>query len=141
MQARAQPKVEIEGIHGSVTITRRTPGVVVARFVGKDVGEFGDVPFRELDADLAVGPVQLFVDARDSKGPSLDVSDAWMQWFRRNASRIHYVCVLTGSPYVQLTAGMIQRFSELGEKFRIYTEASAFEAAIEVAARSARHVR
>jgi hypothetical protein len=38
--------------------------------------------------------------------------------------------MLTGSPFVQLTAKFVQRFADLGEVMRIYTDPKAFDAAL-----------
>jgi len=42
--------------------------------------------------------------------------------------------VLTGAPFRQLTAKFVQRFADLGELMRIYTDAAAFDAALSKAA-------
>jgi hypothetical protein len=38
--------------------------------------------------------------------------------------------MLTGSPFIQLTAGFVRRFADLGEVMRIYTDPAAFEGAL-----------
>ena len=68
---------------------------------------------REIEKDFAAGPVQLFIDARAVKGASIDVSNDWALWLRANRAR----------------------FAELGEVMRIYSDASAFDAALHASAR------
>jgi hypothetical protein len=41
--------------------------------------------------------------------------------------------MLTGSPFIQLTAKFVQRFSDLGDIMRIYADAAAFDAALAAA--------
>ncbi len=42
-----------EGLHCTLLIQRRAPGVIVIVIKGVDVGELGDAPFRALDGDVA----------------------------------------------------------------------------------------
>ena len=122
-----------EGIHATLVIEQPADDVVLLELTGWDVGEFGDAPLKELDRLLGGGPVQLFIDARNVKGASIDVSSEWAQWLRRNRERLRHVSMLTGAPFVQLTARFVQRFADLGELMRIYTDAAAFDAALALA--------
>jgi hypothetical protein len=122
--------MKYEGIHASLLIEQPAAGVVLVRLTGWDVGEFGDAPLKELDRLLGEAPLQLFIDARRVKGASIDVSSEWAQWLRRNRQRLAHVSMLTGAPFVQLTAKFVQRFADLGEVMRIYTDAGAFDAAL-----------
>jgi hypothetical protein len=38
--------------------------------------------------------------------------------------------MLTGSPFVHITAKLVRNFAELGDLMRIYTDADAFERAL-----------
>jgi len=105
----------------------------VLRLTGWDVGEFGDAPMKALAAPIAPGRVQLFIDARAVKGAAIDVSSEWAQWLRRHKSRFARISMLTGAPFVQLTAKFVQRFAELGDLMRIYTDPGAFEADLRAA--------
>lgn len=122
-----------EGIHCRLAIERPAPGVVVLRLSGSDVGEFGDAPMKELAKDLKQGRSQLFIDARAVKGASIDVSNDWALWLRANRAAFEHVSMLTGAPFVQLTAKFVQRFAGLADLMRIYTDARAFDAALEAA--------
>ena len=125
--------MKYEGIHATLVIEQPADDVVLLELTGWDVGEFGDAPLKELDRRLGGGPVQLFIDARKVKGASIDVSSEWAQWLRRNRERFRHVSMLTGAPFVQLTARFVQRFADLGELMRIYTDAAAFDAALALA--------
>ena len=52
---------ELVGVHGSMRIERPAPRVVVMRIRGHDIGELGDAPFREVDAEF----VRRFGDLTD----------------------------------------------------------------------------
>ena len=104
------------------------------RITGWDTGEFGDAAMKEIARDFAPGAtLRLFIDARAVKGASVDVSNDWALWLRANRARFAHVSMLTGAPFVQLTARFVQRFAELGELMRIYTDARAFDAALAAA--------
>ena len=124
-----------EGIHCRLAIERPARGVLVLRLSGSDVGEFGDAPMKALDQELGKGPAQLFIDARAVKGASIDVSNDWALWLRANRAALSGISMLTGAPFVQLTAKFVQRFAELGELMRIYTDPGAFDSALEAAIR------
>ncbi len=125
--------VEFDGVNASITIQRRSPAVVVVTITGRDAGEHGDGPFVELEKELGQGPFSLFIDARATKGASVDVSNVWAQWLRKNRDRLHRIHMLTGSRFVQLTADFVRRFAELGDAMLIYTDSNPFEETLELA--------
>jgi hypothetical protein len=123
--------VKYEGVSAGLAIERPAQGVVVLRLTGWDTGEFGDAAMQEIGRDFAAGkPLQLFIDARAVKGATVDVSNEWALWLRANRARFAHISMLTGAPFVQLTAKFVQRFADLGEIMRIYTEAKSFDAAL-----------
>ncbi len=122
-------KVSHEGVHCRLDIERPGPGVVVVRLAGWDAGEFGDAPMQELGKDLAgTQLLELFIDARAVRGASIEVRAEWAQWLGKHRERFEHISMLTGSPFIQLTANFVRRFAELGELMRIYTDAGAFDA-------------
>lgn len=122
-----------EGRHSTITLARPVPHVVVMTIAGRDAGEHGDGPQRALEELLRDGPYALYIDARATSGASVDVSNIWAQWLRAHRDRLHSIHMLTGSPFVQLTADFVRRFAELGDAMRIYTEGSAFDEALRAA--------
>lgn len=126
--------VELSGIHTSIRIRRPAAAVVVVEIQGRDTGELGDAPFRELARDLD-GPrrPELFIDARDAPGASVDVSGVWAAWLGANRARYLRVNMLTGSRFVTITAEFVRRFAELGEQMRIFTDPREFGDALTVA--------
>jgi hypothetical protein len=123
--------VVYEGVHCRLAIERPAPAVVVVRLGGWDAGEFGDVPMQELAKDLAAdNRIELFIDARASKGASIEVSGEWAQWLGKHRSRFKHISMLTGSRFIQLTANFVRRFAELGDVMRIYADPVAFDGAL-----------
>jgi hypothetical protein len=125
--------VKYEGVTAGLEVARPGPGVVVLRLSGWDTGEFGDAPMKEVAKAFDERPIRLFIDARAAKGASIDVSNDWALWLRVNRARFAQICMLTGSPFIQLTARFVQRFSDLSELMRIYTDAAAFDDALRAA--------
>ena len=108
------------------------PGVVVLKISGTDVGEFGDRPMRELQNCVQdEEPVHLFIDARDVRGASMDVSGDWAEWLRAHHTYFQNISMLTGSRYVEITADFVRRFAALESKMRIYTRPVIFDAFLE----------
>jgi hypothetical protein len=114
----------------TMTIDELAPGVVLMVIEGIDIGQLGEAPFRTMAQLLADRRVELFIDARHARGPSMDVSGDWAVWLGRHRDELRHVSMLTGSRFVQLTADFVRRFAELGDIMRIYTEPSAFEGAL-----------
>ena len=98
---------------------------------GSDVGELGEAPFRELEKQIARGPFSLFVDARKTRGASIDVSNLWARWLRDHRDELVRIHMLTGSRFIQMTADVVRRFAELGDAMLIYTDPSVFDETLE----------
>jgi hypothetical protein len=125
------PRV-FQSIHSTLTIARPVAHVVE----GRDVGEHGDGPMRALDEELCVGPYALFIDARETRGASIDVSNVWAQWLRKRRDELLRIHMLTGSRFVQLTADFVRRFAELGDAMCVYTDRVAFDEVLREATRA-----
>ena len=132
---RITQSVTFDAVNCSLTISRVSPGVVLLKFKGPDVGEFGDAPFQELAKDFAAQPkIQLFVDASECSGASVDVSSEWARWMSVNRARLTALHLLCGSRFIKLTADFVRRFTGFEERMWIYTERGPFEEALETAA-------
>jgi hypothetical protein len=127
----SSPGTTFEGVHCWVKIRPLAERVVLIAIGGRDVGEHGEQPMEAVAALLpAAHKVELFIDARDALGPSTDVSAAWAQWLARRRDSFSEINMLTGSRFVQLTAGFVRKFADLNETMRIYTDPTAFETAL-----------
>ncbi len=122
-----------EGLHSTISIARPASHVVVLTINGRDGGEHGDAPLRVLEDELRAGSYALFIDARQTLGASVDVSNIWAQWLRAHRDQLHHIHMLTGSRFVQLTADFVRRFAELGDAMLIYTDGTAFDEALRTA--------
>ena len=132
MITRGSQEVRFEGVHCTLVLRSYAGGVCVLTISGTDIGEFGDAPMRELEKCMAAGtPIQLFVDARNVRGASIEVSGGWAEWMRTHREQLRGVSMLTGSRYVEVTADFVRRFAALEGKMRIYTEAAVFDAALD----------
>ncbi|HYO94730.1 MAG TPA: hypothetical protein VER33_09455 [Polyangiaceae bacterium] len=123
--------VVFEAIHGTISVARPHARAVLVTITGRDVGELGDAPLRELARHLtAASELEIFVDARAASGPSVDVSGAWASFLREHQARFDRLHMLTGSRFVELTASFVREVTGLGERMRLYKDADAFEAAL-----------
>src|SRR5262245_20388442 len=68
----------------NMIIEELASGVVQISIEGTDIGQLGEAPFRTL-ARLLVGDhhVELFIDARNTRSVSMDVSGDWALWLGR----------------------------------------------------------
>ena len=125
--------VSYEGTSSTLAIDAPSARVVVLTIEGHDIGEFGSTPMNKLEKHLPEGqPVELYIDARRTKGVSVEVSSAWALWLGANRSRFEHVHMLTGSRFIQITAEFVRNFSDLHGVMRIYTDATAFDEALAV---------
>jgi hypothetical protein len=126
-----QASTRLESPYCSFLIERRSNTCVLVRIEGHDVGEFGKLPMRCIEAFLPRElPGDLFIDASRTRGASMNVSNDWSAWLARNRQRLSAVHMLAGSRYVHFTAEFVRRFSELEHLMRVHTSAESFDAAL-----------
>ncbi|HWF11651.1 MAG TPA: hypothetical protein VG297_24455 [Bryobacteraceae bacterium] len=127
MSAEA-PGICYEGIHCTLTIEKSPPHVIVLRISGCDIGEFGEAPMRALNESVSeANPVDLFIDARDVSGASIEVSGEWAAWLGAHRAGLRSVTMLTGSRFVQITAEFVRRFASLEGIMRIGNDSAVFD--------------
>lgn len=115
-----------------ITIGRLEPTRLRVDIEGHDVGEFGALPFRCLEALMHEElPVELLVDARAARGASMGVGNDWAAWLGRNRHRFTAVQMLAGSRYVQVIAEFVRRFSELEGLMHVHVDPARFDALLE----------
>lgn len=124
------PIARFEDAQGNITLHSLGKSRVLVVLAGRDTGAFGRAPFAALEERLAgCGALELFFDLREAESASLEVSASWGVWLRVNAARLLHVGLLTRAPAIALSARVVTRFSELGERAHIYADAGAFEKA------------
>lgn len=123
--------VQFDGIHCNLAIEKRSNDVVLMKIAGTDVGEFGDAPMKALD-NFTRGstPLRLFIDARDVRGASIEVSADWAGWLNGHKSALESVTMLTGSRFIQITADFVRRFASLEGSMRVCTDPDVFDHAL-----------
>lgn len=72
-------------------------------------------------------PIDLYIDARDVRGASIEVSGDWAGWLTSHRSELRSVTMLAGSRFIQLTAEFVRRFASLEGIMRICTEPAIFD--------------
>ncbi len=124
-------EIRFDGIHCNLAIQRPSTRVVLMKIAGTDVGEFGDAPMKALDDWIGgSSPVHLFIDARDVRGASIEVSGDWALWLTARKPVLESVTMLTGSRFIQITAEFVRRFASLEGSMRICTDPAVFDQAL-----------
>jgi hypothetical protein len=131
MEQPGHRELRYDSPHCCLTIEQHGVGIVVLRISGTDVGEFGEAPMVALSEWLAASKgVELFIDARDVRGATIDVSGEWAIWLGRQKAKFRAITMLTGTRFINITAEFVRRFAELEGIMRICTEPDAFDGAI-----------
>lgn len=127
-------EIRYDGVHCTLSIRQPARSVIILTISGSDTGEFGDAPMHSLNEWIADGvPLDLFVDAREVRGASIEVSGEWAQWMGMHRSDLRSVHMLPGSRLVQVTADFVRRFANLEGIMKVYTEAAEFDRALAAA--------
>jgi hypothetical protein len=129
-------QVQYDGIHCILQLEQLAERVILMTISGSDIGEFGDAPMRTLEEWCGPSaPVELFIDARNVRGASIDVSGDWAKWLAGHKFNLSAVTMLPGSRLVQITAEFVRRFAEL-DMMRICVDAPTFDGALDCAVHS-----
>jgi hypothetical protein len=124
-------EIRFDGIHCSLSIGTPSARVVLMKISGTDVGEFADAPMKALgDCVSSLSAVHLFIDARDVRGASIEVSGEWTGWLNAHKPVLANVTMLTGSRFIQITAEFVRRFASLEGSMRIRTDPTVFDQAL-----------
>ena len=121
------PDTVFEGVHCTLALRRPRAGVVVLILSGTDIGELGRAPFEALEADLAQGPIEVFIDARQARTASVAVTSEWALFFRNHRERIARVHILTTTRFLQVSAGMVRDYALLAERMTVLTDPADLE--------------
>jgi hypothetical protein len=123
-------EIRYEGIHCHLVI-QLFGTVVLLRITGSDIGEFGDAPMQALNHWIGSrDPIDFFIDARDVRGASIEVSGDWAAWLGAHRAQLRTVTMLTGSRFIQVTSEFVRRFASLEGVMRICTEPAVFDSAL-----------
>ncbi len=124
-------RVHFEGVHCDFAIEKVSGRVVLMKISGTDIGEFGDVPMKALDDRIDdSSPVDLFIDARNVRGASIEVSGNWAVWLNARRPILRTVTMLTGSRFIHITAEFVRRFASIEGSMRICTDSAVFDQAL-----------
>jgi hypothetical protein len=128
-QPSATKCFSVEGCQLSIAEPRAQRLLIVLE--GMDVGKLGREPFHELNKRLdAERPLELFFDLRAARGATLEASGSWAVWLRTNRKHLGRVSMLTARPIIGLSAKTVARFSQLGDKAKLYSNPAEFERAL-----------
>src|SRR5579884_2022681 len=124
-------EITYDGVHCNLLIQRYSNRVVLLRISGTDIGEFGDAPMSALSGWIQErGTIDLYIDAHDVRGASIEVSGEWAAWLRANKDALRSFTMLTGSKFIQITAEFVRRFAGLEGIMRICCDPAVFDDAL-----------
>ena len=127
----APAPIHYEGTFCELRLDAPAPGVVLLAISGHYTGEFGSLPMTQLEARFAGHDgIELYIDARRTKAASTEVSGGWAVWLGAHRSHFKHISMLTGSRFIEITAGFVRSFSALEDIMRLYTDAEAFDQAV-----------
>ena len=119
--------------------SRPRPDVLVVTITGYDKGQLGTAPLDEIGSILRIAaPLQLFVDARNSVGATVRVSEDWTRFLTRHQADLTRVHVLVGSKMVELTVAIARHLSRTDRLIQIYSDPATFEKQLENACKGNR---
>ena len=131
--------IQFDSTHGTLTIENPVAGVILMKITGYDIGEFGRAPMEELEQMISgESATDLFIDARETRGASVEVSAEWAHWLGQFQARLRHINMLTGSRYIQITAKFVRNFAGLHDQMRIFTDREAFDQMLELSIGQAR---
>jgi hypothetical protein len=111
-----------EGVHSTLRVRRPHPGVIVLTLTGVDIGELGRAPFESLEQDLQAGPIEVFIDARNARSASVDVSREWAFFFRAHRVHIRHVHMLISTRFIKISADLVRDFALLDQRMDVLTD-------------------
>ncbi len=125
-------KVILRNPSCSFAYERQRPGKLIVTVNGTDRGQFGSSTIDEiLLAMQREGPIELYVDTRQARSISVDVSDDWTRFFMLNRAMLRRVHVLVVSEFIQLTISIAKHLSGTGDLIRIHSSEQGFKAAMD----------
>jgi hypothetical protein len=120
--------VEITSGKCTFVFDRIRPGLLLVTISGMDKGQFGSTVLDEIRFELVRhSPLELFIDAKNAIGATVDVSQEWTRFFSRNRTQLSRVSILVGSEIVELTVAIAQHLSRTGKLIQIYSDPDIFQ--------------
>ena len=125
-----------EGALSAFRLLHLRPGVLFIKISGRDTGETIPQVLSTLSNEIKSfpGPLQLFVDASETRGVSSEVRDEWTKWISENRKKLSSIDVLTGSRLVTLIVSAAKIFSRTGDLMNVLDSRQTFVEKLEMAA-------
>ncbi len=114
---------------------RPRPGVLVVTGTGWDRGQFGDVPFEEIEAEGArFGPLELFIDTSGMEFVERAVVSRWTAWLQQLPASVGSLGILHGEEMTGLNVAVAAHLARQSGRLRTHPDRRPFEEAIRQAA-------
>jgi hypothetical protein len=113
---------------GAFLFRRPRAGVLVMSGSGRDRGQFGDAPFRDIEAEaVRFGPLDLFIDASALDFVDGDVVSRWTVWLRELPGSVQSLGILYGADVTGLNVAVAAHRARLPGRLRVHPDRVRFE--------------
>ena len=120
--------IKLSCADATFSFQRPRPQALLVTISGLDRGQFGSTTLDEITSAMnREGQLELFIDARNAVGATVNVSDDWTRFFSAHRSKFERVHVLVQSKAVELTVAIAQHLSRTGDLIRIYSDPVLFQ--------------
>lgn len=112
---------------GAFLFRRPRPALLVVGFAGRDLGQFGEGPFEEMEAEAArFGPLHLYMDTSHAEVSDVDVVNRWTGWLRHLPVWVRTLDLLHGSEMTGLNVAIAAHLAHRPGRVKAYTNPQRF---------------
>jgi hypothetical protein len=113
---------------GALLFRRPRPGVLVMSGSGRDRGQFGDVPFRDIEAEASrFEPLDLFIDTSGLDFVDSAVVSRWTAWLRELPASVHSLGILHGADMTGVNVAVAAHLARHAGRLRVHPDRTRFE--------------
>jgi hypothetical protein len=113
---------------GALLFRRPRPGVLVMSGSGRDRGQFGDVPFRDIEAEaFRFRPLDLFIDSSGLDLADRAVVSRWTAWLRELPGSVQSLGILHGSGMTGVNVAVAAHLARHPGRLRVRRDRARFE--------------
>jgi hypothetical protein len=122
---------------GAFLFRRPRPGVLLIAISGRDVGQFGEIPFEEMEAEAArFGPLAIYLDTSGAEVAGAEVVTRWTGWLRQLPVWVRSLDILHGGETTGLNVAIAAHLARRPGRLTAHDDRERFVRAVRQAAPS-----